>query len=282
MFGRVAVSTRLLALVALLALAVGWSACRRASEEGGAAIQTLQPGILQVCLYPGFAPFASKDGDRWVGADVDYLQAFATQQKLTFQPVEIAEFSGIWNLPGKGTCDLAATGISDLKERRDQTGEAGLWSDHYYRVVRSFAVATGATLNGVEDLRDKTVIVTGDSTADHDLRNRLERAGLTNSVTIETTTDEAAAAIQVRDGGGVPFAYGGGLGSIQDLVQRLGGLAVAWQHCNMLDDGSEVDEPFSFVVRAQSTGLADALNRYIAGGATYGLPEPDLECPPAP
>lgn len=270
-------------LAVALAVPVLWSAC--ATETGSSAGKTLEPGVLKVCMYPGFAPFNSKDEQgQWVGWDVSFIEDFAKREKLAFQPVEVADFNGIWNLPGEGKCDIAASGISDTEDRRKETGDAGTWSQRYYRVVRSFAVraADEGKLNSIEDLRDKTVIVTGGSTADYDLRNRLKRAGI-ESVTIETTTDEAAAATKVRDGGGVPFAYGGGLGSIQLLVEQLGGLAVAWPHCNMLENGTEVDEPFSFVVRAKRSGLAAALDQYIANpDAPYEGVLPDLKCPPAP
>jgi len=284
MFRRASVSVHLLTLVAALAIPVSWSAC--ATGAGSGAGKTLEPGVLKVCLYPGFAPFVSKDEQgQWIGWDVSYLKDFAKREKLVFQPVEVADFNGIWNRPGPGECDIAASGISDIADRRKQSGNAAIWSHHYYRVVRSFAVRAvdQNKLNGIEDLRDKTVIVTGNSTADNDLRNRLKLAGI-QSVTIETTTDEEAAAIKVRDGGGVPFAYGGGLGSNELLVKKLGGLVVAWPHCNMLEDGAQVDEPFSFVVSAKSSGLAADLNQYIAHpDAPYeGGPGPDLKCPPAP
>lgn len=100
------------------------------------------------------------------------------------------------------------------------------------------------------------MIVTGDSTADQDLVNRLQQAGL--SARVERTDDEAASAIQVRDGQGpdAPYAYGGGYGSIMWLSQHLGGLSLlAWPQGNIQTDSSEVAEPFSFVVRAASTGL---------------------------
>ncbi len=247
--------------------------------------KTIEPGVLKVCMYPGFAPFNSKDEQgQWVGWDVSYIKDFAKREKLDFQPVEVADFNGIWNLPGEGKCDIAASGISNTEDRRKETGTAGTWSQHYYRVVRSFAVRAvdQGKLNGIEDLKDKTVIVTGGSTADHDLRNRLQLAGI-QSVTIETMTDEEAAAKKVRDGGGVPFAYGGGLGSVELLVESLGGLAVAWPHCNMLENGTAVDEPFSFVVRAKSSGLAADLDRYIAHpDAPYEGVLPDLKCPSTP
>ncbi len=123
------------------------------------------------------------------------------------------------------------------------------------------------------------MIVTGDSTADLDLRNRMAQAGIT-SVTIGTTDNEADAATKVRDAGesGEPFAYGGGYGSIEYLAQQLGGLELAWPHCNMTKEGEEykqVPEPFSFVSRAASTGVAEALDAFIADPANkYAGPLP--------
>ncbi len=72
-------------------------------------------------------------------------------------------------------------------------------------------------------------------------------------------------AVRTCDAGdsGEPFAYGGGSGSIEYLAQQLGGLELAWPHCNMTKEGEEfkqVPEPFSFVSRAASTGVAEALD----------------------
>ena len=155
------------------------------------------------------------------------------------------------------------------------------WSAHYYSVLRAFVVrsADARALNSIEDLRGRTVIATPDSTADEDLRNRLARSGITTTI-IESTTDEGAAALRVRDAppGGEPFAYAGGLGSMQYLTAELGGLVVAWPHCIMLADGSEVSEPFSFVVRAADTGLVGALDRFIAATPYPGSSESDPAC----
>jgi hypothetical protein len=96
------------------------------------------------------------------------------------------------------------------------------------------------------------------------------RNGITTT-TILTTNDEEDAARQVRDApdGDEPFAYAGGLGSVRFLAEELGGLAVAWPHCNMLADGSEVDEPFSFVVRADDDGLLAALDSFITSPTNH-------------
>lgn len=233
-----------------------------------AAPQTLEQGTLKVCLYPGFAPFSSKDSDgRFIGWDVDYLEAFAGSHRLAFQPVEVPEYQGIWNQPAGGVCDIAASGISDTPDRRAATGPSVRWSQPYHHVLRAFLVRVDDEhdLNSIEDLRARTVIVTADSTADHDLRNRLARAGITDT-TIVSTTDEEDAARQVLAGSasGEPFAYGGGLGSVQFLASKFPGLAVAWPHPNMLSDGSEAQEAFSYVVRALDVGLIEALDRFIA------------------
>lgn len=279
---RVAVPRSGATLTLAVALLIGtpWS------SAAAAAPRTMEPGVLTVCLYAGFAPFSSKDADgRFIGWDVDYLNAFAVSQGLRMAPVEVTDYSGIWDRPAGGACDVAASGISDTAGRRASSGSDVSWTQHYYSVLRAFLVrSTDADrLNGIDDLRGRTVVVTRDSTADQDLRNRLAQQGIT-STTITLTSDERDAARQVRDAGvvGEPFAYGGGLGSVQFLAAELGGLAVAWPHCTMREDGSQVQEPFSFVVRAADTGLLEALNRFIDDPAhPYGgQPTTDPTCAP--
>jgi Bacterial extracellular solute-binding proteins, family 3 len=211
-----------------------------------------------VCLYAGFAPFAYKDdkGD-WQGWDVSYLKGFAAANDLSFQPVEAAEFDNIWLLPGDGKCDIAGTGISDLKERREATSKnGGSWSNTYYHVLRAFVVRTAdfPQLTRIEDLRGKKAIVTKGSTANSDLCYRMKAAGLhpckkadgdhpclftglENWPETSRQTDPSCVFIEYpwqneekcagadvaksysRDQDpGTPFAYGGGYGSVQGLA----------------------------------------------------------------
>ena len=227
----------------------------------------LEPGTLKVCLYPGFAPFASKDGNDLVGWDVDYLKSFSDEQGLVFQPVEVADFKDIWLRPGRGECDIAATGISMTPARTEQLGSGAQWTDRYYSVARSFAVRAGTELSGVDDLAGRTVIVTKGSTADIDLTNRLANAGITDT-TITYVTDEADGARQVVEAGpDGPIAYGGGQGSIETLTTQVPNLEIAWVHCLMEADGSISSEPFGFAVRSASTGLGEALNSFMSDPA---------------
>ena len=276
-------SVRLCPAAAAAAVLLLAGASTSAADPTGS---TLEPGTLTVCLYPGFAPFSSEDADgRFIGWDVDYLQDFADSQGLRFQAVGVSRYGGIWQKPAEGVCDIAASGISDTPDRRSAAGPGAVWSRHYYSVLRALLVrsADADAVTGVDDLRGRTVIVTAESTADHDLRNRLARSGI-NDTAILFTADEEQAARQVLNApaSGEPFAYAGGLGSVEFLAAKLGGLAVTWPHCNMRSDGSEVQEPFSFVVRALSLGLADSLDRFIAANSYPGGPASDPDCPLTP
>jgi len=259
--------------------------CILAMARSGASapLKTIEPGTLQVCLYPGFKPFAWLEHGIWKGWDVDYLEDFAKENGLKFRGVEVKEFNGIWRTPGEGTCDIAATGISDTLDRRDKS-PGGAWSKTYYTVVRAYLIRSGDTLKDIHDLRGKTVIVTKGSTADTDLQNRALQAGISGEVTIHYTDDEAAAAEEVKRG--EAFAYAGGYGSVKALAPKGSGLKVTWAHCNMVRaDGAfkEYSEPFSFVVRSASTNLPSALDNYIVGHKYAGTPNPpSVKCEPRP
>lgn len=272
-------SARILLGAAIPALLV-LTSCS-STEDSAAAVQTLEPGTLKVCLYSGFAPFASQQDGTWVGWDVEYLQSFADELGLTMEPVNAPEFNDIWMRPGDGQCDIAGTGITMLASRIEQTGPDAGWTTKYYNVARSFAVRGGSKLDGIEDLAGKTVIVTKNSTADIDLTSRLAKAGITDT-TIEYTTDEADAAKLVAEAGpDGPYAYGGGAGSVEALAKQIPNLQTKWIHCMMLPGGEISSEPFGFAVRAESTGVLEALNAFIEnpenrypGGAGSGV-----DCP---
>lgn len=222
----------------------------------------LEPGVLTVCLYPGFAPFASQaDDGTWSGWDVDFLRGFADEQGLDLQVVEIPDFKDIWMRPGSDECDVAGTGITRTDARVAQTGEAGRWSDTYYTVAHAFVVRKGSTLDGIEDLEGQTVLTTEGTTADTDLQARLRQAGI-STTTLEYVDGEESAVARVLDGSA--YAFAAGVGTVETLVEQNPGLELAWQHCIMLADGTISSEPFGFVVRSDSSGLLAALNTYIA------------------
>lgn len=280
--------------------------------------KTLLPGRLSVCLSATFPPFAEKTADgQWTGWDIDFLKRFADKLGLAFVPVRVADYEGFWTRPGADACDIAASGIADLPYRRQATGDAGIWSDPYYFVQRAYGVRRedAGNLTSVRDLAGRTILVISGSTADMDARTRVARAGVPD-VTIIGTSDDVENARRVRDGNAHdltiagrpdiagpgsgpsgagangkgasgdarpaddPFAFGSGLGTVQYLADRMG-LVVVWPHCLMMPDGQVRDEPFSFVVRARSEGVVEALNAFIAQ-TPYGGGRGTDACPSTP
>ena len=244
-------------------------------------VTTLEAGVLKVCLYPGFAPFAIKGDDGWSGWDPEYLAAFAKEQGLRFEPVEVATFNDIWMRPGNDECDVAGTGITVTEARKQQTGAAINWTDDYYSVARSLAVRKGTKITSVEDLAGQTVVTTKGATADIDLLARIAAAGLTD-VKVEYVNDETVGTRRVAEGvPDGPIGFAAGLGSIDTLAASIPGIEATWIHCMMLPDGTVSSEPFAFTVRSGSTGVADALNAFIASPTTAyaGGPGSGLDCP---
>lgn len=215
-------------------------------------VTTLKAGVLKVCLYPGFSPFAIKGDDGWSGWD-----------------------------PGNDECDVAGTGISVTEARTQQTGSAIDWTDNYYSVARSLAVRKGTKITSVEDLAGQTVVTTKGATADIDLLARIATEGLTD-VKVEYVNDEAVGTRRVADGGpSGPIGFAAGVGSIDTLAASIPGIEATWIHCMMLPDGTETSEPFAFTVRSASTGVAGALNTFIAAPTSSygGGPGSGLDCP---
>ena len=251
-------------------------------STSGASLKTLEPGVVSVCLYPGFAPFAIKGEDgTWRGWDVEFLEGFAKQQGLTLKPVEFSTFDNIWMRPGNDECDLAGTGITKTADRSAATGTGATWSSTYYSVARGFAVLDGVQVQGIGDLAGHVVLATKGSTADLDLQARIKNAGITN-VTLQYVDAGVDAAKQLVAGGSdAPIGFAEGVGSVETLVQQFPKLELAWQHCMMLPDGSISSEPFGFPVRAKSTGVAAALDSYIARptAAYPGGPGTGRDCP---
>ncbi|HEV7668956.1 MAG TPA: transporter substrate-binding domain-containing protein [Thermoanaerobaculia bacterium] len=257
---------RIVSLFAALAL----SPVLTAHADPAPPFKTMDPGKLKVCLYWGFAPFASRDADgNWEGWDVDYLKAFAKASNIPQFEVVPRDFKNIWLEPGKGSCDIAGTGISDTRERRKNAGPGADWTNTYYYVLRTFLVRTAdfTRLTKVEDLSGKKAIVTKDSTANSDLCYRMKEKGLYPCAKAddhpcngfvglegypETTRekdktcvyieypwekdeknagDDVAAGRNSDPDPGVPFTYGGGYGSIQALVCNCQGPTPKGQDC---------------------------------------------------
>jgi glutamine transport system substrate-binding protein len=110
---------------------------------------------LVVATDTAFVPFEFKQGDKYVGFDVDLWDAIAKQLKLdyTLKPMD---FSGIIPALQTRNVDLALAGITITEERK----KAIEFSDGYYKSGLLVMVRNNENdIKGISDLSGKVVAV---------------------------------------------------------------------------------------------------------------------------
>ncbi|MFZ6779655.1 substrate-binding periplasmic protein [Undibacterium sp. Ji83W] len=226
-------------------------------------VTTLVPGKLTVYTYGGFAPVCYKDKDKGLtGLDVFSLENFAGNLKLELVLKE-HDFDGIWTLPGKDHCDIAAAGIQRRNDR--PIGEYASWSDSYFHVQRSLLVrATDKeTFDKYETVAGKKIVVTKKSTADLDAHARYPLCRDTIEFVDQYVTSESdaqAVIVELLRGGKIDaFAEGDVSNSYLAEKYGAGSLALADIH----DIAGTDKESFNFVTRNASSGLLEQLNIFI-------------------
>src|SRR6516164_3436464 len=143
-------------LVAKLAVAAAFVA---ASFTGQAA----QAETLQVACDTAFVPFEFKQGDQYVGFDIDLWSAIAKDLKIDYK-LQPMDFSGILPALQTHNVDVALAGIT-IKDERKKVID---FSDGYYDSGFMLMVPTVSTIKGPDDLKGKSLAIkTGTSAADY-------------------------------------------------------------------------------------------------------------------
>ena len=130
--------------VSVAALALAFSLSSTAAEKK-----------LIVATDTAFVPFEFKQGDKYVGFDVDLWDAVAKELKLdyTLKPMD---FSGIIPALQTRNIDLALAGITITDERK----KAIEFSDGYYKSGLLVMVRNNENdIKGIDDLNGKVVAV---------------------------------------------------------------------------------------------------------------------------
>ncbi|EIB99432.1 MULTISPECIES: glutamine ABC transporter substrate-binding protein GlnH [Pantoea] len=130
--------------VSVAALALAFSLSSTAAEKK-----------LVVATDTAFVPFEFKQGDKYVGFDVDLWDAIAKELKLdyTLKPMD---FSGIIPALQTRNVDLALAGITITEERK----KAIEFSDGYYKSGLQVMVRNNENnIKGISDLNGKVVAV---------------------------------------------------------------------------------------------------------------------------
>ena len=118
---------------------------------------------LIVATDTAFVPFEYKDGDKYVGFDIDLWDGIATELGLSYE-LRPMDFSGIIPALQTGQVDVALAGITIKPERQKVID----FSDGYYDSGFTLMVPTASGIADVEDLQGKILAVkTGTSAADY-------------------------------------------------------------------------------------------------------------------
>lgn len=120
-------------------------------------------GPLLVAVDTAFVPFEFKEGDKYVGFDIDLWDAVAKDLKLEYK-LQPMDFNGILPALQTKNVDVALAGIT-IKEERKKVID---FSDGYYDSGFILMVPMASKIAGVADLKGKTLAIkTGTSAADY-------------------------------------------------------------------------------------------------------------------
>lgn len=116
--------------------------------------QTAQADSLVVAVDTAFVPFEFKQGDRYVGFDIDLWDAVAKELKLEYK-LQPMDFNGILPALQTRNVDVALAGITIKEERK----KAIDFSDGYYDSGFMLMVPADSPIKGAADLKGKTLAV---------------------------------------------------------------------------------------------------------------------------
>lgn len=125
--------------------------------------QAARAETLLVACDTAFVPFEFKQGDQYVGFDIDLWKEIAKDAKLEYK-LQPMDFNGILPALQTRNVDVALAGIT-IKEERKKIVD---FSDGYYDSGFTLMVPVASTIKGAEDLKGKSLAIkTGTSAADY-------------------------------------------------------------------------------------------------------------------
>lgn len=125
--------------------------------------QSARADTLTIAVDTAFVPFEFKQGDKYVGFDIDLWDAIAKDLKLEYK-LQPMDFAGILPALQTRNVDAALAGITITEERK----KAIDFSDGYYDSGFILMVPAASDIKGVDGLKGKTLALkTGTSAAEY-------------------------------------------------------------------------------------------------------------------
>ncbi len=141
---------KILALVMVLAFALGMTACGSGSG-----------GTLVMATNAAFPPYEYVDGDDYAGIDVEMAQAIADKLGMELEIQDI-DFNSIITSVESGKADVGIAGMTKTEEREKNVN----FSEPYATAVQVIIVKEGSEIKGPKDL-GKAMIGVQESTTGH-------------------------------------------------------------------------------------------------------------------
>ena len=213
------------------------AACSSDSEDDDA---------LTVCTNIPFEPFEFKDGEEYVGFDIDLMELLAERLDQSVEVVEI-DFDAIQSgsALNAGTCDIGASGMTITEERQEAMG----MSQAYYRADQALTVPEGSDIAALDDL-DGVQVGVQTATTGEDYAN-----GIAEEYGFETVAYENMGDIASALSAGTVQASIADLSTWTAMVESTEGFAVVAE----LDTG----EHYGFAVQKDDTELLDEVNAML-------------------
>jgi polar amino acid transport system substrate-binding protein len=150
---------RALALLPVLALALTGTACGGSGGSGGGntsstatSVQLIKAGKLTTCTHLPYPPFQEKQGDTFVGFDVELIDLVAKDLNVKQDIIDIA-FETIESGESLNTnqCDVAAAAMT-INDKRKRSFD---FSDPYFDATQALLVKKGSGINSLDQLKGK-------------------------------------------------------------------------------------------------------------------------------
>ena len=219
---------------------------------------TITPGILTICTYTEFAPFSYEEDGEIVGTDINFLKNFALEMNLRVKILK-KDFSGLWETPGQGFCDVSAAGMMEYKDRT--VGDNAVWSESYMLVTRSLLIRRSdkKLLVAPEDFKGRKIVVTPTSSAHIDGDERYKPMGAT--IIPEVPSQDEVVSLLLS---GQIDAFGEGDVSNEYLASKY--TDASGERLLVLTDVHPMKNPelLRFAVRSEDPNLPKNLNVFIA------------------
>jgi len=219
---------------------------------------TITPGILTICTYTEFAPFSYEEDGEIVGTDINFLKNFALEMNLRVKILK-KDFSGLWETPGQGLCDVSAAGMMEYKDRT--VGDNAVWSESYMLVTRSLLIRRSdkKLLVAPEDFKGRKIVVTPTSSAHIDGDERYKPMGATIIPEVPSQDEIVSQLLS-----GQIDAFGEGDVSNEYLASKY--TDASGERLLVLTDVHPMKNPelLRFAVRSEDPNLPKNLNGFIA------------------